>query len=171
MNHPFQKKTVLQKGFSISLPFIILGSLFACSIGAIIGAAVVLIWRAPADVNLAQTITENVQISMFTNPLSSPPEDGFFIVDGGTFIQIPHLQDDEQLDFSQLPNVKSTHLNIVLKGKDFPLGNLVMIGYRAGFGIDVTYKEQGALINIVYEDSTADKVGLQPGDLIVNVDG
>lgn len=59
-----------------------------------------------------------------------------------------------------------------LTADEYQLAVNESLGYTFGFGMDVDRSGEGyILVNVVYKGSPADKAGVEPGDLIVSVEG
>jgi hypothetical protein len=101
----------------------------------------------------------------------TPDGEGFFIVIDGKFVKIPEFPSDNQIDFSLLPVTGEKQPTFAIKSASFPIGNLKLIGYIAGIGIDAEFTQAGAVINTVFENSPAQIANLQPGEVIVSVNG
>lgn len=145
--------------------------IFSVLIGILIGVAGVFIFQ---NMN-----NQNTEISN-NNPVSSsdmsidisPPGNGFFIIDvNGNYVKLAEINDDSVLDYATLPTSQSTKPIIAVKGNELPIGNLKLFGYYAGIGVDLSFTQSGALINTVFKNSPAQAAGLQPGEVILSVDG
>ena len=100
-----------------------------------------------------------------------PPADGFYLIANGGLTLIPGLQDDSSLDLAALPSTTENPPTFSMKGDNFPLGNLYLIPYIAGIGVDVRYTDSGATIQQVFDNSPAQAAGLQAGDIITSANG
>lgn len=102
---------------------------------------------------------------------SSLPGDGVYLLDGSKAIQIPRIQKNQPIDIQLVIETKDKQPAIAIQGNELPIGQLVLRGFRAGFGIDADFSNLGATVKTVFEGSPAQQAGIQPGDLIVKVDG
>ena len=102
---------------------------------------------------------------------SIPTGNGIFLIEGNELVEVSGFSDDTNIDINSLAYTSEKQPKIVIKGSDFPLGKLSMKSYKAGFGLDVIYQSNGALVNKIYPGTPADKAGLKAGDLIISVGG
>jgi hypothetical protein len=100
-----------------------------------------------------------------------PNMEGFFMNDGHQLAKLSEFQDDSQIDFNSIISTEESSPTFSVQGSNFPLGSLRLKAYYAGIGVDLTYGETGATINSIFENSPAQMSGLQPGDVIIAVDG
>lgn len=99
-------------------------------------------------------------------------DDGFFIVGpDGSLVRMEGVASDAPIDPAISPLTSQSRPRIAIRGQDLPLGSLHLIAYRAGIGVDITYGETGASINSVVQGSPAHVAGLQPGEVILLVNG
>ena len=145
-------------------------TLFSCIIGLVFGAGGVLIYQQTTAFN-SSVENNNPLVSPGVSVGAAPPEDGFFIIDGNDTFKIPKVFDDNTLDFTALPTVSDVKPVFAVQGNELPIGNLKLIGYYAGIGVDLNFTESGALINSVFEGSPAQAAGLQPGEIILSLNG
>lgn len=101
----------------------------------------------------------------------TPVGEGFFIIINGKFVKIPDFPNDSQIDFALLPSTSEKQPTFAIKGANYPIGNLKLSGYIAGIGVDAEFTQTGAVINSVFENSPAQLANLQPGEVIVSVNG
>ena len=73
------------------------------------------------------------------------------------------------LNLSGLPTIGLSRPSIAIKGDNFPLGNLELLAYNAGIGIDISRTDSGALVNEVFQGSPAQAAGIHPGDVILTI--
>ena len=100
-----------------------------------------------------------------------PSEEGFFIIINGKFVKIPEFANDNEIDFALLPVTSERQPTFAIKGPNYPIGNLKLLAYVAGIGVDAEFTQTGAVINSVFENSPAQLANLQPGEVIVSVNG
>lgn len=100
-----------------------------------------------------------------------PFGDGFFVSINGKFIKIPEFPSDSQIDFALLPSTNETQPTFAIKGANYPIGNLKLSSYIAGIGVDAEFTQAGAVINSVFENSPAQIANIQPGEVVVSVNG
>ena len=119
-------------------------------------------------------------ISLTPTTLSSVPvfaEDGIYILGNSDIYQkISAIDDDSILDLSTIPTASSRTPIFAIKGSNFSIDDLKLRGYYAGIGIDseITFigtGQSGAKIIRIYENSPAAEAGLQPGEIILSIDG
>jgi len=98
------------------------------------------------------------------------PGEGFYILgEDGTPLQISPLPIGVTLNLSSLPTIGLSRPSIAIKGDNFPLGNLELLAYNAGIGIDISRTDSGALVNEVFQGSPAQAAGIHPGDVILTI--
>lgn len=100
-----------------------------------------------------------------------PVGEGFFITINGKFVKIPEFPNDNQINFALLPTTSEKQPTFAIKGANYPIGNLKLSAYIAGIGVDAEFTQTGAVINSVFENSPAKLANLQPGEVIVSVNG
>ena len=152
-------------------------SLFSCGIGILIGTGSYLYF----DQNNVSQVSSLSQLSptpqseltslLPQSEFAEPISDGFFININGELIQIPEFQNDNQIDFTLLPATVEKLPTFIIKSENYPLGNLVLLRYIAGIGVDVGFTQAGAVINSVFENSPASAANLQPGEIVLSVNG
>lgn len=152
-----------------SILLLVVISFSSCVIGSMLGACG--FWYYEQLSTDVFSIKQPESPIPLANSNSSPAGDGFFIVNNGNFIKIPENFDDSQIDFSVLPSTNNRKTTFAVRGANFPLGSLTLSGYIAGIGVDANFTQTGAVINSVFEDSPARIANLQPGDVIVSIDG
>ena len=101
----------------------------------------------------------------------TPVGEGFFVVVNGEFVRIPEFPKELQIDFALLPYTNEKQPTFAIKGANYPIGNLNLSVIIAGIGVDAEFTETGAVINSVFENSPAQRANLQPGEVIVSVNG
>lgn len=146
-------------------------SLFSCIIGVILGAGG--FWYYEQINRASESVLPQPESpSLFSQSGSDTPVgEGFFIVINGKFVKIPDFPSDSQIDFSLLPSTSEKQPTFAIKGANYPIGNLKLSGYIAGIGVDAEFTQAGAIINSVFENSPAQLANLQPGEVIVSVNG
>jgi len=147
-------------------------SLFSCSIGVMLGAGGFWYYEQinkPSESALSQQ--ESPSSFLQQSGSDTPVGEGFFIVVNGKFVKIPEFPNDNQIDFALLPSIGEKQPTFAIKGANYPIGNLILSGYIAGIGVDAEFTQTGAVINSVFENSPAQTANLQPGEVIVSVNG
>jgi hypothetical protein len=144
--------------------------------GMILGIALTLFYlqtsgrlSAPAispDQN--QTLGE---VAVLPGPKVQMTGDGFFLVERDHAQQLPEITDDGQIPSVNIPTTTQRQPQIGVQGPNYPICNLVLRAYHAGFGVDVNMTPAGAVINKIVPGSPAEQAGLLPGDLILTMDG
>lgn len=86
-----------------------------------------------------------------------------------TLVKIPEIYNDNELDFSILPVTENERSTFAIRGANFPLGNLKLLSYVAGIGVDVNFTQTGAVINHVFDNSPAQMANLQKGEVIISI--
>ena len=143
-------------------------SFFSCSIGILLGVGGILLYERTVPPVIEPDLVQPDTPSPLPQLGAAPTGDGFFISVNGTLIKLPEFVDDSQLDFRILPSTRDSRPVFAIQGTNLPLGNLRLIGYLAGIGVDLTFTQAGAVINSVFEDSPARIAGLQPGEIILS---
>lgn len=156
---------------SISILLVSIIALFSWIIGIMVGAGG--FWYYTQMNNSSESVPSQPESLSFLPQTGSntPDGEGFFIVIDGKFVKIPEFASDNQIDFSLLPVTGEKQPTFAIKSASYPIGNLKLISYIAGIGIDAEFTQAGAVINSVFENSPAQIANLQPGEVIVSVNG
>lgn len=157
---------------SKSILLLLVISLFSCIIGVMFGAGGFWYYEQinkPSESALSQPESPSSFLSQSES--DTPVGEGFFIVINGKFVKIPEFPSDNQIDFALLPSTTEKQPTFAIKGANYPIGNLKLSGYVAGIGVDAEFTQTGAVINSVFENSPAQFANLQPGEVIVSVNG
>lgn len=156
---------------SISILLVSIIALFSWIMGIMVGAGG--FWYYTQMNNSSKSMQSQPEsLSILPQTGSNTPDgEGFFIVINGKFVKIPEFASENQIDFSLLPITDEKQPTFAIKSASFPIGNLTLIGYVAGIGIDAEFTQAGAVINSVFENSPAQTANLQPGEIIVSVNG
>jgi membrane-associated protease RseP (regulator of RpoE activity) len=112
-----------------------------------------------------------ITVAATTTKDLKPPSDGFYLLGEDGLIPIPGVDNDQSMDLTGLPHTKNTSPVFSVMGNALPMGYMHLNPYYAGIGVDFSYTETGGLIERVFDNSPAQAAGLQPGDLILTVDG
>jgi uncharacterized SAM-binding protein YcdF (DUF218 family) len=156
---------------SKSILLLLVISLFSCIIGIMLGAGGFWYYEqinSPSESALSQPESPSLLPQLGSD---TPVGEGFFIVINGKFVKIPEFPSDNQIDFALLPSTSEKQPTFAIKGANYPIGNLKLSGYIAGIGVDAEFTQTGAVINSVFENSPAKLANLQPGEVIVSVNG
>jgi hypothetical protein len=146
-------------------------SLFSCIIGTMLGAGGLWYYeqiKKPSEYVLSQSESPSLLPQLESD---TPDGEGFYLVNNGKFVKIPEFASDNQIDFALLPTTSEKQPTFAIKGPNYPIGNLKLSGYIAGIGIDAEFTQTGAVINSVFDNSPSQLANLQPGEVIVSVNG
>jgi hypothetical protein len=100
-----------------------------------------------------------------------PSENGVYLIENGNLVPLVGIRDDQQMDLGSIPASSTQLPSFSIMGEYFKTGNLEILPYLAGIGVNLSYTNNGALIENVFDNSPAKEAGLKPGDLIISVDG
>ena len=156
---------------SKSILLLLVISLLSCIIGTILGAGG--FWYYEQIKKPSESVLSHPESPSLLPQLGSdtPDGEGFFIVINGKFVKVPEFASDNQIDFALLPTTSEKQPTFAIKGANYPIGNLKLSGYIAGIGVDAEFTQTGAVINSVFENSPSQLANLQPGEVIVSVNG
>lgn len=146
-------------------------SLFSCIIGMMIGSGGFWYYEQIKKPSESASSQPESPSSLPQVESDTPTEDGFFVIVDGKFLKIPEFADESQIDLALLPATNKSQPTFAIRGANYPIGILKLSGYIAGIGIDAEFTQTGAAINSVFENSPAQIAGLQPGEVIVSVNG
>ena len=151
--------------------FAITFSVFSCIIGIVIGISGLWFFQQTKP-SVYESVLSKIEspTSIITSSNNMPSEDGFFIVQNGSYVKIPEIYDDNELDFSILPEINDKKPYFAIRGANYPLGNLKLKSYIAGIGVSVSFTQTGAVINHVFDNSPAQMANLQKGEVIISID-
>jgi membrane-associated protease RseP (regulator of RpoE activity) len=149
---------------------LILTAAIACVVGIVIGAGGLLVLQ-----NLRPSQASGSSSQSLLPSLSfmgqAPPENGFYLVDSAGLVRIESHSGDYPQDIAVLPSTTNKKPTFAVRGGDLPLGNLQLLGYNAGIGVDLDFVQAGATIKSVFDGSPAQAAGLKKGDLILSLNG
>ena len=146
-------------------------SLFSCIIGVMLGIGSVWYYEKISKPSVTALSQPESPSLLPQSGSDTPVGDGFFIVVNGKFLKIPEFPNDSQIDFALLPTTSEKQPTFAIKGANYPIGNLKLFGYVAGIGVDAEFTQAGAVINSVFENSPAQMANIQPGEVIISVNG
>ncbi len=159
-----------------SPPMIAFLIVVALVVGSMFGAGVMLLYQHYFVETPALSMTASSQASELNDDAASseeslhPPGDGFFLVDSEMYA-LPAFEHPAGNSIADLVSTHNTTPEFVYQSANYPIENLRLYSYQAGFGLDVEYIEAGALIKTVHVNSPAMIAGLQVGEVIAEVAG